>query len=120
MSVSVQNPIPEAEVKVKKPLRRQARSFAAGLTREELIDSVSSILNGMLQQAGEDQPSSEAKPTSPFHAKKVPSISIRDYLHRFGTLSKCSDSCFIILLILIDRITQKDANFELDALNIHR
>eukprot|EP00331_Platyophrya_macrostoma_P024735 CAMPEP_0176439402 /NCGR_PEP_ID=MMETSP0127-20121128/19918_1 /TAXON_ID=938130 /ORGANISM="Platyophrya macrostoma, Strain WH" /LENGTH=152 /DNA_ID=CAMNT_0017823657 /DNA_START=179 /DNA_END=637 /DNA_ORIENTATION=+ len=64
--------------------------------------------------------SSKSKPSSPFHAKKVPAISLLSYLQRFGQFSGCSDSCFIISLILIDRVAEADSDFELDALNVHR
>ena len=118
--MSVATLAPETELKVRKPLRRQARSFTTEFSREDLIESVADILGGMIQQDEDCNPTSDTKRISPFHSKKVPSISLRDYLQRFGTLSKCSDSCFIILLILVDRTAQKDADFELVPLNIHR
>jgi len=55
-----------------------------------------------------------------FHAKKIPSIGIKDYLKRIGDFAKCSDECFIYALIYIDQIAEKHMNFVLDPLNIHR
>jgi len=61
----------------------------------------------------------QVKP-SVFHAKKIPTISIKDYLKRIGEFSKCSDQCFIYALIYIDSVASKDEEFVLDTLNVHR
>lgn len=57
--------------------------------------------------------------SSGFTAKSVPSISVRDYLKRIATCSHCSDECFILALIYIDRITE-NKKFIIKSLNIHR
>ena len=49
----------------------------------------------------------------------VPEMSIWDYLARIKTYSRCSDSCFIVALIYIDRAIEIK-NLVLSHLNVHR
>lgn len=54
-----------------------------------------------------------------FHALKPPSISIQHYLERIHKYASCSTECFILALIYIDRMIQRN-NFHLTDLNVHR
>lgn len=54
-----------------------------------------------------------------FHALKPPSISILQYLERIHKYASCSTECFILALIYIDRLIQRN-NFLLTDLNVHR
>jgi len=58
--------------------------------------------------------------TSPFHSKRVPGISVRDYLVRIAKCSKCSGECLILALIYIDRLTERNKRMVITSLNIHR
>jgi hypothetical protein len=55
-----------------------------------------------------------------FHALKPPAISIHKYLLRIFQYANCSRSCFVVALIYIDRIIQRNASFMITSLNIHR
>eukprot|EP01052_Picozoa_sp_SAG31_P025446 SAG31_NODE_2230_length_6144_cov_3.629115_8_plen_91_part_00 len=55
-----------------------------------------------------------------FHALKPPAISVHKYLQRIFQYANCSRSCFVVALIYIDRIIQRNANFMITSLNIHR
>ena len=55
-----------------------------------------------------------------FHALKPPAISIHKYLMRIFQYANCSRSCFVVALIYIDRIIQRNASFMITSLNIHR
>ena len=55
-----------------------------------------------------------------FTAKTKPSISIKDYLSRISRCAHCSQECFILALIYIDRISESNKNFVINSLNIHR
>src|SRR4051794_21132908 len=46
-----------------------------------------------------------------FHSKRVPGITIRDYLQRIVKCSKCSAESLIMALILIDRLTERNKKF---------
>lgn len=54
-----------------------------------------------------------------FHALKAPAISIKHYLERIHKYASCSTECFILALIYIDRLIQRN-NFILTELNVHR
>ena len=55
-----------------------------------------------------------------FTAKKLPSISLKDYLNRLSKFCYCSQEAFIIAMIFIDRFTSFNKSFHLHAGNIHR
>jgi len=54
-----------------------------------------------------------------FHAMKPPAIGIQQYLERIHKYASCSNECFILALIYIDRLIQRN-NFLLTELNVHR
>lgn len=54
-----------------------------------------------------------------FHALKSPGIGILPYLERIHKYASCSNECFILALIYIDRLIQRN-NFLLTELNVHR
>jgi hypothetical protein len=54
-----------------------------------------------------------------FHALRAPSISIQDYLDRIFKYASCSCECFVLSLIYIDRVIQRQ-DFVINSLNIHR
>lgn len=54
-----------------------------------------------------------------FHALKAPGISVLQYLERIHKYASCSTECFILALIYIDRLIQRNS-FILSELNVHR
>lgn len=54
-----------------------------------------------------------------FHALKAPGIGIHQYLERIHKYASCSTECFVLALIYIDRLIQRN-NFLLTDLNVHR
>lgn len=54
-----------------------------------------------------------------FHAMKAPGIGILQYLERIHKYASCSNECFVLALIYIDRLIQRN-NFLLTELNVHR
>lgn len=54
-----------------------------------------------------------------FHALKAPGIGIHQYLERIQKYASCSNECFILALIYIDRLIQRN-NFLLTEFNVHR
>ncbi|XP_021282188.1 cyclin-P3-1 [Herrania umbratica] len=54
-----------------------------------------------------------------FHGTKAPALSIRQYVERIFKYSKCSNSCFVVALVYVDRFLERmDAH--LTSLNVHR
>lgn len=54
-----------------------------------------------------------------FHALKPPGINVEAYLERVQKYASCSNECFILALIYIDRLIERN-NFLLTDLNVHR
>mmetsp|Transcript_21795 Transcript_21795/g.46001 ORF Transcript_21795/g.46001 Transcript_21795/m.46001 type:complete len:436 (+) Transcript_21795:413-1720(+) len=54
-----------------------------------------------------------------FHALKAPGIGVEAYLVRVHKYASCSNECFILALIYIDRLIERN-NFLLTELNVHR
>ena len=61
----------------------------------------------------------DSGPITKFHALRPPSIRIYDYLMRIFQYASCSPECFVLSLIYIDRLIQRN-DFVLNALNVHR
>jgi len=59
-------------------------------------------------------------PTNLFNSACIPRISLLDYILRIKQHASCSDSCFILAFIYIDRLLQKSPKFRLTKLNVHR
>lgn len=55
-----------------------------------------------------------------FTSKFKPPISLKDYLTRLGKCFLCSQECFVMAIIYIDRITENSSHFIVNSLNIHR
>jgi len=55
-----------------------------------------------------------------FHSVRAPKLSIRQYLDRIAKHSCCSNECFVLCVLYIDRIVKRDPNFPICDLNIHR
>eukprot|EP00164_Ancoracysta_twista_P007516 GFYU01010676.1.p1 GENE.GFYU01010676.1~~GFYU01010676.1.p1 ORF type:complete len:178 (-),score=28.89 GFYU01010676.1:209-742(-) len=54
-----------------------------------------------------------------FHALKPPAISIRSYLERIFKYASCSPECFVLALVYVDRIIQRNQML-ITSLNVHR
>lgn len=65
------------------------------------------------------QEAGESKATR-FDAVRCPVISVRDYLHRLHSYFACSTECFVLALIYVDRLVQRQPQFQLSHLNVHR
>ena len=87
-----------------------------------LFNAISKILSQIVHQSKKlpnylDIIKSQEKMS--FSSKKVPNISIKDYLKRIQTYSELENSTLIVSLIYIDRICQL-GNIVLTSHNIHR
>lgn len=54
-----------------------------------------------------------------FQSSYAPDVSIESYLERVRRYSRCSDACFVMALIYVDRLIESK-NLVLTALNAHR
>ena len=94
----------------------------AGSTKEliqykNLLKEISCTLTSIIQNNKKNK--NGKKDNSPFVHEHVPKISILDYLLRIQKYSNIENSTFIIALIYIDRICEKN-EIILTKYNIHR
>jgi len=91
------------------------------LSRTQLVDTVASILEGMIEERmARFTDIKEVPNETVFHAKKLPSISIKDYLTRFAMYSQCHEDAFVYALIYLDKVGENLDDFSLDTFNAHR
>mmetsp|Transcript_24571 Transcript_24571/g.54725 ORF Transcript_24571/g.54725 Transcript_24571/m.54725 type:complete len:208 (+) Transcript_24571:114-737(+) len=55
-----------------------------------------------------------------FHSVRAPPLSIHEYLVRIARYFQCSNECFVLCLVYIDRIVKLHPEFTICSLNIHR
>lgn len=57
---------------------------------------------------------------SPFYFSAPPAISVPNYLQRMQSFMFCSDECYVIALIYLDRIRERTTWLEVNSSSIHR
>ena len=88
-----------------------------------LINTISDLLKNICEENKSIEFNNENitinKKIKLFMLKKIPSITIRDYLLRLSKYSKISESTLIFILIYIDRLCQK-YKFKINYFNIYK
>jgi len=90
-------------------------AFQAEPTGEAFVPSLATVLNNLIQCGP-----AQTGPITRFHAVRAPDISIHDYLGRIQKYFGCSNECFVLSLVYIDRILKLHESFTVSVLNIHR
>jgi hypothetical protein len=96
----------------KPPILADPVSIAA----QEMIYLIGCVLCEWTSNNAEQQ---SQRPVSKFHCVTLPIVSIPDYLARIRQYSTCSDACFLIAIIYLDRL-QVMSPLTVDPLSIHR
>jgi hypothetical protein len=86
--------------------------------KSRIIKIIAELLKSICEE-GKSNKDDTLLLVKPFISKKIPSISIIDYIERLLKYSKVSDNLFIIALIYIDRISRKH-KINLNYYNIHK
>jgi len=121
MTTQILPTLPTIETPNLKVANQNNKQIVSVLSRDQLINTIADILEEMIAERCTNYTSYDDIPQpTKFHAKKLPSISIRDYLKRFAQFSECQDYIFVIVLIFLDRLGEKIEDFGLDTLNAHR
>lgn len=55
-----------------------------------------------------------------FDAMRLPSVSIEDYMRRLERYCCCSKECFALSLVYLQRILDRNRDFKITELNVHR
>jgi len=89
---------------------------------DEAGNSIVPVLACVLKQLcmRNDSLTDAQRSLSKFHALRPPTISIKDYLIRIAKYAVCSSECFVLALVYIDRVIQRNPDFVVNSLNIHR
>ena len=90
---------------------------------KKVITTISELLNNMCKENNSleinDKNVASNKKIKYFMLKKIPSISIKDFLFRLTKYSKICESTLVMILIYIDRMCHKD-NFKITYYNIYK
>jgi len=86
--------------------------------RNKIVNVLSDVLSRLCER--NDRFAMSDSPVTRFHALKAPQITIKFYLKRIAKYSNCSEECFVLALIYIDRLIRKNGNFLVNSLNVHR
>lgn len=80
------------------------------------VNALANVLTHLASLAGRSLPQRVTR----FHAIRAPQLSINDYLMRIAKYFQCSNECFVLCLVYIDRIVKLHPEFTISNLNIHR
>jgi hypothetical protein len=86
--------------------------------RNKLINVLSDVLSRLCER--NDRFVINDERITRFHASRAPNITIESYLERIAKYSNCSEECFVLALIYIDRLIRKNGTFLVNSLNVHR
>jgi Cyclin len=84
---------------------------------EVIIRVLSNVLTRLID-VNAKSPSGQQLVTK-FQSSYPPDVSVYAYLERIKRYARCSDSCFVVALIYIDRLIEM-RNVVLTSLNVHR
>jgi len=86
--------------------------------RTKQVEALSYVLTRLCE--GNNQRISSTTPVTRFHALRPPQITIKNYLKRIAKFSHCSEECFVLALIYIDRLILSNRTFLVTIYNVHR
>ena len=82
------------------------------------IEIISDLLTGICEESNKNKDNNSSI-IKPFLSKKIPSISIFDFLERIVKYTKMQDSTLMLILIYIDRFCEMNY-INLNFFNIHK
>lgn len=91
------------------------------LDKDNILKAINAIISEIISENSDKSKSKiiENQKKTSFFAKKIPSISILNYLERILKYTKMEENTLIVMLIYIDRLCENN-NFLLTENNIHR
>eukprot|EP00300_Choanocystis_sp_HF-7_P010334 c16896_g1_i4.p1 GENE.c16896_g1_i4~~c16896_g1_i4.p1 ORF type:complete len:170 (+),score=24.99 c16896_g1_i4:79-588(+) len=97
---------------------RVAHNVAALHVENSIVQVLAGVLDQVVQR--NDQTPLPSGSVTIFHALRPPSIAVKAYLERICKYVNCSNECFVLALIYMDRVIQRNTGFFISSLNIHR
>ena len=93
--------------------------YSSNSKQNSIINTISNLLKNICVQSSKKLIENENEIIKSFLSKKIPSISIKNFLERICNLTKIENSTLILVLIYIDRICEFN-EIELNYFNIHK
>lgn len=92
---------------------------AEGLAEEHVIYKLSKLMSHMASTtaAASKKP---AEKTCSFASQRVPQVSLSSYALRIRKFFRCTDECFVLCLVFIDRIVKSHPEIQVTSLTCHR
>jgi hypothetical protein len=94
------------------------REVVAPRIGQDFVKRLNKFLIGWIEQASAN-PDSQPQ-LSLFHCVEAPSFTAHAYIERLCKYFLCSEECFVLALVYIDRISKKDPSLNVSALTLHR
>lgn len=85
---------------------------------ENIIKAIGCILRQLCERS--DVSADDPETFKSFVALQLPTISILDYAKRLQRYMCCSPACFVIAMVYIDRLIQRNSRIIIHPLTIHR
>eukprot|EP00743_Colponemidia_sp_Colp-15_P003663 GILK01003954.1.p1 GENE.GILK01003954.1~~GILK01003954.1.p1 ORF type:complete len:229 (-),score=14.68 GILK01003954.1:156-842(-) len=98
--------------------RKRSDAECCGETGKNVVPLLSCVLTQLIAKT--DKINVPQHMMTKFHALRAPNISIVDYLCRISKYAACSNECFVLALIYIDRAVKRNNGFIVTSLNVHR
>ena len=97
-------------------------TFCGKVESWKLVASVLEHVIAKLEESRANMSEAQRQPIIPslFDSSRVPEITIYDYLARIHQYAECSESCYTLAFIYIDRVLMMNPGFTLTMRNIHR
>merc|ERR1712072_842866 len=83
-----------------------------------IVPVVACVLTQMVQRNDtmlKSNPVGASENVTVFHAVKPPTIGLRKYLERIERYAGCSSECYIIALVYVDTIIQRNKSFVISS-----
>ncbi|CAK93595.1 unnamed protein product (macronuclear) [Paramecium tetraurelia] len=87
---------------------------------ESLEDNVIYAIAKVLEEIVKETDIIESPIQTVFHTNKKPQISIYKYIERIKMYSYCSNECFVLALIYIDRVQERNQDVVINSYCVHR
>jgi len=84
------------------------------------LDALSAALQMRSDTSSEEEESNLPSPMGCFRARRPPKVDLASYLLRIRQYIPCSDACFVLSLVYIDRIAQEEPLLLVDNMTCHR
>ncbi|CAD8095181.1 unnamed protein product [Paramecium primaurelia] len=87
---------------------------------ESLEDNIIYAIAKVLDEIVQETDIIESPIQTVFHTNKKPQITIYKYIERIKIYTYCSNECFILALIYIDRVQEKNSDVVINSYCVHR